>query len=152
MISISINRFTHMYRHCNCLSLPLSLFFVTDRFTNSKNVFSTRKKEMLIHLLCFTLKNACKGLICFNCVCCCVQKEQSVLRERKAQLVEVNIAVHKFFTDSGQHEFAAGLKETVKELYYVWDETNKRYQPVLLNILVFHASFTDIAGRGSKRF
>lgn len=81
-----------------------------------------------------------------------MQKEQSVLRERKAQLVEVNIAVHKFFTDSGQHEFAAGLKETVKELYYVWDETNKRYQPVLLNILVFHASFTGIAGHDSKRF
>lgn len=127
------------------------MFVSSDRFTNSKDVFSTKKRNLIL-LLCFTLKNACKGLICFNSLCCCVQKEQSVLRERKAQLVEVNIAVHKFFTDSGQHEFAAGLKETVKELYYVWDETNKRYQPVLLNILVFHASFTDIAGHDSKRF
>lgn len=50
-----------------------------------------------------------------------------MLRERKSQLVGVNVAVHRFFTDSGQHEFAAQLKETVKELYYVWDETNKRY-------------------------
>jgi len=59
-----------------------------------------------------------------------VKNEQSNLRERKAQLVEVNTAVHKFFTDSGQSEAgleaAHRLKDDIKELYFVWDETNKR--------------------------
>jgi hypothetical protein len=44
--------------------------------------------------------------------------------------VEVNTAVHKFFTDTNQSEAgleaAQRLKEDIKELYYVWDETNRR--------------------------
>lgn len=67
-----------------------------------------------------------------------VQAEQANLRERKSQLLEINTAVHKFFTDSGQQDqVAVRLKEDVKDLYFVWDETNKRYTSycnVLLDI------------------
>jgi hypothetical protein len=52
------------------------------------------------------------------------QIELAVLRDRKAQLLQVNVAVHRFLTDTGHP--AAVLKDDVAELYRVWDETFQR--------------------------
>jgi hypothetical protein len=50
--------------------------------------------------------------------------ELTALRNRKAELLQVNVAVHRFFTDTGHP--AAVLKDGVAELYRVWDETFQR--------------------------
>lgn len=50
-----------------------------------------------------------------------LQIELAALRDRKAQLLQVNVAVHRFLTDTGHP--AAVLKDDVAELYRVWDET-----------------------------
>jgi hypothetical protein len=49
----------------------------------------------------------------------------SRLRELKKQLLQVNVAVHRFLTDS-KHPSPGPLKDEVAELYRVWDETNHR--------------------------
>jgi hypothetical protein len=53
-----------------------------------------------------------------------LQVELAALRDRKAQLLQVNVAVHRFLTDSGHP--AAVLKDAVANLYRVWDETYQR--------------------------
>ncbi|XP_054272374.1 uncharacterized protein LOC128992693 isoform X2 [Macrosteles quadrilineatus] len=77
-----------------------------------------------------------------------VKTEQANLRERKAQLVEVNSAVHKFFTDSAQSEAglqaAQRLKEDINELYYVWDETNKRVSEQLDSLSQLSATWQTL--------
>jgi len=75
-----------------------------------------------------------------------IKTEQSNLRERKSQLVEVNVAVHKFFTDSGQtqdgsHEAALRLKEDVNELYLVWEDTNQRVNQELERLTSLSAAW-----------
>ncbi|XP_021925824.1 nesprin-2-like isoform X1 [Zootermopsis nevadensis] len=50
-----------------------------------------------------------------------VKTELTALRDRKTQLLQVNVAVHRFLTDSGHP--AAMLKDDVADLYRVWDET-----------------------------
>lgn len=48
----------------------------------------------------------------------------SFLRDRKSQLLQVNMAVNKFLTDT-KHP-AEALKEGVADLYHVWNETSQR--------------------------
>ncbi|PSN46909.1 hypothetical protein C0J52_15276 [Blattella germanica] len=58
-----------------------------------------------------------------------VKTELAALRDRKAQLLQVNVAVHRFLTDTGHP--AAILKDDVADLYRVWDET---FQSVSLQL------------------
>ncbi|XP_069685606.1 klarsicht protein isoform X3 [Periplaneta americana] len=58
-----------------------------------------------------------------------VKMELAALRDRKTQLLQVNVAVHRFLTDSGHP--AAVLKDEVADLYRVWDET---FQSVSLQL------------------
>lgn len=52
------------------------------------------------------------------------QVELAALHERKTLLLQVNVAVHRFLTDSGHP--AGVLKDDVADLYRVWDETFQR--------------------------
>jgi hypothetical protein len=52
------------------------------------------------------------------------QVELSALHDRKTLLLQVNVAVHRFLTDSGHP--AGVLKDDVADLYRVWDETFQR--------------------------
>jgi hypothetical protein len=52
------------------------------------------------------------------------QVELAALHDRKTQLLQVNVAVHRFLTDSGHP--AGVLKDDVADLYRVWDETFQR--------------------------
>jgi hypothetical protein len=52
------------------------------------------------------------------------QVELASLHERKTLLLQVNVAVHRFLTDSGHP--AGVLKDDVADLYRVWDETFQR--------------------------
>uniref|UniRef100_A0A1B6EWZ8 KASH domain-containing protein n=2 Tax=Cuerna arida TaxID=1464854 RepID=A0A1B6EWZ8_9HEMI len=74
-----------------------------------------------------------------------IKGEQANLSQRKKQLLEINTAVHKFFTDSGQKggtiEAAARLKDDVKDLYFVWDETNKRVSQQLERLTQLSAAW-----------
>lgn len=61
-----------------------------------------------------------------------LKKELSGLRERKSQLLQVNIAVHKFLNDTTHP--AAVLKEDVTDLYKVWDDTYQRVSQQLSSL------------------
>jgi hypothetical protein len=52
------------------------------------------------------------------------QVELAALHDRKTQLLQVNVAVHRFLTDSGHP--TGVLKDDVADLYRVWDETFQR--------------------------
>lgn len=63
-----------------------------------------------------------------------VQVELSALHDRKTLLLQVNVAVHRFLTDSGHP--AGVLKDDVADLYRVWDETFQSVSQQLGNLQV----------------
>lgn len=53
-----------------------------------------------------------------------IKKEASRLKEVKSQVHQVNVAVHRFLTDSGHQDTT--LKEEVAQLYGIWEDTHHR--------------------------
>ncbi|XP_075226377.1 klarsicht isoform X2 [Lycorma delicatula] len=62
-----------------------------------------------------------------------------VLRERKAQLLQVNVAVHRFLTDTGHP--ATTMKDDVADLYRIWEETNQRANAQLSSLQQLSAAW-----------